>query len=238
MAIRKLAVFVEGQTEQIFVAKLVGEIASQNKLVVISQKFSGPRHRRIPVTISSQAPDTNTDYMVAIFDCCGDSMVLSDMLRQVSSLESNGYGMVLGLRDIYPESLANIPAMRQAISRALSVGSRDLTIPINLHLAQMEMEAWFIAEHSHFNRTLPPISPALIQRRLGYDVESIDYELIPHPADELKQIRQLVGLGYNKNRRVVDSIVESLNYDELFLNTRGAVPCLDGFLNDLDNFFH
>ncbi len=46
--------------------------------------------------------DNQTDYYVLVYDCGGETNVKSYLLARRNKLISNGYSMILGLRDVYP----------------------------------------------------------------------------------------------------------------------------------------
>ena len=45
---------------------------------------------------------SQTDYYVLVYDCGGETNVKGYLMAQRDKLISNGYTMILGLRDVYP----------------------------------------------------------------------------------------------------------------------------------------
>src|SRR4028119_235221 len=101
MTPKKIACFVEGQTEQIFVERLFQEIAGYKKISLETYKFQGGKANRIiqPLKLSTIK---NAPFFVLLYDCGNDAHVVSDIRKQHQSLIKNGYEKILGLRDLYP----------------------------------------------------------------------------------------------------------------------------------------
>ncbi len=204
---KKLAFFVEGQTEQVFIQKLLLEIAGRHNITidVVQTRGSGPA-RTVVISGHSAA---NTQYYALVCDCGTDNRVASDINDNYSGLIAQGFSFILGLRDVYPEPDAKIPAMRAAIAKILPKG----TIAAHLVLAIREIEAWFIVEDRHYPAIHPDLTPELIKARLNIDTRSVAAESIAHPAGTLHDIYQLQGRGYiNKKRWQVERTVHALDY--------------------------
>jgi hypothetical protein len=100
-----------------------------------------------------------------------------------------------------------------------------------IHLAEMEVEAWFIAESTHFSR----INPNLTMKRIadgGFDL-SMPCESWPEPANTLNQIYKLEGLAYKKSAKSVERTIAALSRTEIAIKVIPAVSSLSGFVNAL-----
>ena len=70
---KRLAIFVEGQTDQILVEKLIIEIAGRNNIKVLLQKAEGGKsYSRKFVTIKGDSATTDSKYFVLIVDSSSD----------------------------------------------------------------------------------------------------------------------------------------------------------------------
>jgi predicted ATP-dependent endonuclease of OLD family len=100
---KKIAIFVEGQTEQFFINKLLIEIAGKKNILIELKKFSGkktsPKRDIYPKTF---ATPTNPKHSVLIYDCGGDDSVKSRIIEENQDLQNDGYLEIIGLRDLYP----------------------------------------------------------------------------------------------------------------------------------------
>ena len=235
MGTNRLAVFVEGQTEQKFMQKLIREIAGEANLRLQAMKAVGPSKRR---SLQQQytTPDfPGTRYDVLIVDSGGDETVVSDMLDQYESLVKRGYSRILGLRDVRPRwSRRDIPKLERAMEKAMKMRLPPSPLPVDVLLAVMEIEAWFIAEYSHLEKI--GITCEAVKRELDFDPSTDDVELIDHPSVLLNQIYQLMGQSYKKKLRQVQGVVNRLDYARLYLGMREEVPRLGALFTAIDLF--
>ena len=224
---RKVAVFVEGMTEQRFVVNLVEELLG-NKAALIQR---GELHKGAinyqPIT--GTRSDTAATVMVLVVDCRGDEQVKTQIRDQYQWLVAAGYGAILGLRDVYPFLRAKIPNLQAALNAGLP------TYPVvpSMHLAVMEIEAWFIAETTHFDRLHPALTVAAIGAG-GFNVHQ-PCEAWNHPAETLDEIYKLVGCRYlkrdgSKSNRRVSRTLKALSFDRLYEVNRPAIVALDAFV--------
>lgn len=230
----KLAVFVEGQTEQLFVQRLVQEVAGRNNVAMDLRKglFGGRSGvpRRLVQLESSDA--RGKQFFVLIVDSATDNRVASDIREQYESLVRAGYSRVLGLRDVYPQSHSEIPLIKRALGRILPKGS----IPVDIVLAIMEIEAWFLAEYTHFERFDSRLTLEKVNQAVGDDVQTLDVENIAHPSDTLNTVYELVGRVYGKKKDQVSDTVDTLDYVHLYVELPIRVSALKCLCDHLDVF--
>ena len=79
---KKLAIFVEGQTERLLLERLLRKIADQNKVSIeVRRMFGGTRSRRAVVIYQSEVR-AHERFFVLIVDSGSDGSVGSDLLDQ------------------------------------------------------------------------------------------------------------------------------------------------------------
>ena len=234
MTPKKIACFVEGQTEQMFVERLFQEIAGYKNISIATYKFQGSKSNRRLQPLKS-IPVTNAAFFALIYDCTSDSHVVSDIKKQHDSLTKTGYEKILGLRDLYPKPLDKKEDIEKGI-RGLLKPLQKVGIPISVNLAVMEIEAWFLAEWHHFAKIAPHLTPEFILQECGLDLKNINVEEIPHPTQDLKEIYWLIGSDYRKSEAQSENIINSLDYDFLYLDLIKTVTQLKKFINEIDNF--
>ena len=229
----KLAIFVEGQTEQLFVERLLLEIAGKRRVRIEKHEARGGKKgkRRIRL-IEASAPDSGQKFFVMIVDCGQDERVKSDIVERYDGLEKNGYQAIIGIRDVYPENRDDIPKLR----RGLAYRVRTDPIQVLFVLAVMEIEAWFIAEHTHFARVSDELTPERIQAGVGFDPSTDDIELRDHPAADLHHIYQLVGLAYRKSKQHAERTVDILDYARVYLELGQQIGDLKALIESVDRF--
>lgn len=230
---KKMAIFVEGQTEQQFVESLIYAIAGRQRVHVDSSKGRGgklfPRHF---IEINASRPDPEKLYYVAIYDSACDSRVLSDIRDRYESLQAQEYSEIIGLRDLYPLSRMDECEVRDNFSALTPSG----IVPVTLSLAIMEIEAWFIAESSHFWRVNSSLTHQVVCDTLGYDPSKYDVRDIDVPSQHIQRVYSVAGIGYNKSRRHVERTVQSLDYAITYLELTRRIPDLDTLVSCIDRF--
>jgi hypothetical protein len=222
--LKKIAIFVEGMTEQALVVWLVESIAGAAGLqVVLGKQFFGK------VNITAVATDPNVAFYVLVVDCCNDDQVKTQIRDQYPTLIAGGYTEIIGLRDVYPSAAADVPH----IAAHLLTGLPTTPITPKIHLALMEVEAWFIGEITHFPRLSPALSLAAIEAA-GFPLSTKNAETWENPATTLHSIYKLQKFAYKKTKKQVQRTVASLSFHELSGHVRKQLPALSGFLNDIE----
>lgn len=100
----------------------------------------------------------------------------------------------------------------------------------------MEVEAWFIAEHSHFARIDARLDAVTVVGALGYDPATQDMQLVVHPSEDLKRVYMTVSLGYNKSKRHVQRTVGALDYANVYLKMPSRFPDIGTLVASIDRF--
>jgi len=245
---RKLAIFVEGQTEQIFVENLLREIVEKNHISIEVKKISGRKKHRVSNPIVKDQVTIETRFYVLIYDSSGDTQVVSDIRDQCESLSSNGYERIIGLRDVYCKSIADKTSLDEYIAYKLSL-ERGLhyslstvimtdPIPMNIVLAVMEIESWFLSEWNHFPKIDAKLTLDKIQTDLGFNPKTDNMETRLHPSSDIDKIYRLVGSSYDKNKDQINSIVSKLDYEFLYLKLIHTVPSLGKFIGYINLFLN
>jgi hypothetical protein len=231
---KKLAVFVEGQTEQLFIDKLITEIAGTHTIAIEKRKLTGgSRSRASQVLLWASAPDPGHKYFVLIIDCSADNRVKSDIRDNYNSLVSSGYSAIIGIRDVFPEfNQADINKLRSGLNYCL----KTKPIRVVFALGVMEIETWFICEHTHFGRLHSALTTAYIKANLGFDPSVDDIQLRPSPSADLDAIYNLVGQRYKKDRRNIQLTVNRLDYGFLYFSVLHRLPDLNMLVESINAF--
>lgn len=208
----KIAIFVEGQTEMLFVDRLIQEIAEESGLAVEHAEAIGGavRARQIKVLkrITLQA---HHRFYVLIVNSAGDSNVKSDIIERYFSLMRSGYTTIIGLRDVYGQfRYEDVPKLRDAMN--VGIPHEKDGPRIELLLAIMEIEAWFIGEYTHFAKVSPHLTIERIRHALRFDPTRDDLEQRWHPAEDLDRIYKLAGVRYTKQRSNLERTLELLDF--------------------------
>ena len=243
MNAKKMAFFVEGQTEQVFIEKLLLEMAGGRSISIRLAKLSGggaksgsPRiERHIPNSLSHETLPTHE---ALIYDCGTDNRVLSDILDSVEKLANTGYCCVIGLRDLYPKRESELSSLEKSIERGIQLKKNVITIPVSVIVAVHEVEAWFLSEITHFTH----IDPALTKEKiiasfptLGFNPYQDDMTKREHPANDLNELYKLAGKAYKKTKSHVERTVNHLSYTNI-QTLREKIEKLNALLSAIDRF--
>jgi hypothetical protein len=228
---KRMAIFVEGQTEQLFVTKLLTEIAGEKNISIEQEKAITKNGNRL-FSVIHASKNLNKRYYVLIRDSGNDELVQSDIRDSCENLAKKNYEKILCLRDVYPKTFADIPKLELG----LRYGIPTRFIPIHIILAIMEVEAWFLAETTHFSRIHPSLTNDLIKRNLNFDPETDDVESRPHPSQDLDYIYGLAGFAYNKRKTKVQRTIQVLDYSAIYLTLIGKVKNLKKLIDQIDSF--
>jgi hypothetical protein len=223
---KKIALFVEGQTEQIFAKKLIEQIFGFNKVTMTTYQLRGGARstRRELILLKTQSVTQQTDYYFAIYDCGNDSKVKDDIIENLQSMKQSGYSLILGIRDVYPRE---ITSLRKYLHFGIPAG-----IPTHIVLAVNEVEAWFLAEEHHYSEIDIRLTLTKVNAIAGIDVSKESTEIIAHPTEKLQLI-----YGYTKSKQNVIHIVNALDYANLYINVRQRNNSLAELLTYLDSIF-
>lgn len=211
----KIAFFVEGRTEQVFIQTLLEEIFGQGQIDVTSVKHNGgSTGGRSLMRIDANRKRPMTDFFALIVDCGGDSKVASEVRDGYSGLVNAGYSAIIGIRDAYPDFRKHEV---QQLLAGMAYAVKTKPIRPQFVVSVMELEAWFISEHTHFPKIDPGLTCERISHALGFDPRSDDSEDLEHPSENLNLMYRLVGLAYRKIRRHVERTVGALDYAEVYV---------------------
>jgi hypothetical protein len=238
---KRLAIFVEGYTEMVFVDGLIREIAKNKNVEIRRAHIVGPRDRRRILSLGAVSLNSGDEFSVLIYNSRGDQNVSADIKDQYQKLIKNNATAIIGLMDVYPDSRSDINKLMYYFGYGIP------TKPINPSyvLSVMEIEAWFIAEHTHFPRIHPTLTCALIEQRTGYDPSTDDSQLLNHPAANLHIFYQLVGKSYDKdpaNSQQPDNMFyhtsSLLDYNFLYYILMDKIAPLKKLIEAIEHFFY
>ena len=231
----RIAIFVEGHTELIFMDRLVQEFAEEAGLAIEHAQASGGAKRARRWKVYKQVtPGEHHEFYVLIVNCAGDSKVKSDILDRYHGLVRSGYSMILGLRDVYGQfQYSDVERLRSS----LQVGLPRKPVKVELFLSVMEIEAWFLAEHTHFQRLSRMLNLDLIRENCAFDPANDDLERRTHPAEDLDRIYRLAGFSYVKKVNSLQRTVDLLDLKFFLKSVVCRFSDLERMTAELARFF-
>ncbi|MCK5068656.1 MAG: DUF4276 family protein [Bacteroidales bacterium] len=232
---RKLAIFVEGLTEQILVRQMLQAVLDRNRIAIQTVKITGGHNVRMSFTVMRAAHmDKRTDYFVLVYDCGGETNVKSYMLARRDKLISNGYSMVMGLRDAYPNfTREEVPKLLKGLNYKLP----QKKAATHIYLAIMETEAWFLGEFRHLKKVSRKLTPGFVNKHLGFNPQTENMEDREHPSEDMKRVYQLAGHDYTKKRDRLNAVISKLDFNYFTHDLAERMPSLGSFVDGLERFF-
>ena len=98
-SVDRMAIFVEGQTEQRFAQQLVNEVAGRHRVHIdLVKGYGGSSNSRVFSEVLASRPDPKKEFYVLIYDSAGVSRVLPDVVDQYAGLVSQKYRDILALQ--------------------------------------------------------------------------------------------------------------------------------------------
>jgi hypothetical protein len=99
----------------------------------------------------------------------------------------------------------------------------------------MELEVWFSAEYNHFVKLDFSLTPNRNQEIFGFEPPTEDMETRRKPSDNLKQIYNHVGKGFNKSEKQLNRLGSNLDYEFIYIKLANTVPSLGEFIGYIDD---
>jgi hypothetical protein len=237
---KKIAFYVEGQTEQFFINKLLIEIAGQRNIEIELQQFRGVGRPTKSIYPKTTAQPQHPQHSALIFDCMGDGGVKPRILQDAVSLFNQGYSEIIGLLDLYPRT--DLAKFENELSNGTLRNKRRITEPLpsntSILIAVREIEDWFLAECNHYTCIDASLTFNAIQiASLGFN-PCLDDLTIRNTtaAEDLRSVYQLVGQTYKKTREKVERTVECLDYANLYVKIRYRISTLNDLISKIDKF--
>jgi len=204
---RKIAFFVEGQTERIFLEYFIGEYLSPTNRKLDTYEIRGDN--LITITKGINYPDPY--YYFFIYDVGNDEKVNSVILEQAKSMfEDKNYYAIIGLRDLHPNPKISYSSIKDSFSELFD--SEPYADNIHLVLSVMQIEAWLLGDFNVFSLIDHRLSPEYINRNLSINLENDNIEDYNNPAATLNRIFNLIDKSYSKHSSEVHSICSRIDF--------------------------
>ncbi|MGE7812099.1 hypothetical protein ACQKMW_01580 [Pseudomonas sivasensis] len=229
---RRIAFFVEGYSELLFVDKLVTEIAGAHNVTIEQRQISGGvRAPRKATVIKAADAGGGHQFFVLIVDCGGETQVKTRLLEEHDGLTKAGYEKIVCIRDVRPQfSRGDIPRLEQNMRKYV----KGSLAPVDFILTTMELEAWFLAEFNHYQKIDPSLTGDVIHGAIGFNPATDDPSLRDTPTEDLRACYAIVGKTYEKSE--VSRTVESLDYLYIYTELGKRVPEVEKVIRHVDDF--
>lgn len=221
---QKVAIFVEGPTETKFIKKLIAHRYGHSKYRLSESVCRNWEYFSLePIGNSADLTCHFQIVEVPSYD-----KLFSYVIDSAPGLvHRRGFHLIIGLRDLHPNKRNDKAAIVRANEKLLATKrERDR---IALILAVMQTEAWFLCDHSVFQKISGSLTNTRIRNQLGFDLVNEDPEMYDVPATVLKKILGLSGLPYRKRASDINMVVSNIDFDYLL----SCITKIDSFFRFL-----
>lgn len=239
----KIAVYVEGKTELIFLCHFLRKWFDNDpsKVCIRYWELDGVRPIKNDLTFG----DSHSLHSYAIINAGNDDKSLSEALKSASNQKNIGFDKVLVLRDMYSEKYKE-GIRRSAIDKARNdlfiqfaqraIDDRNLTDFVHCHFAIMEIEAWILGMGWYLQKVDPILTPDYLLSALKLDLNKDPEICFYHPTKRLKKIYGHIGSYYSKREDQVISIMSHLEKPDFqLLLDLNKCASFNAFVGNLTN---
>ncbi|OAV65872.1 hypothetical protein Barb4_03176 [Bacteroidales bacterium Barb4] len=210
---KKIAVFVEGNTELIFVRELLLRMYDYQN-VLLERCLLRSDNLQEPLHVHGTKDEPN---YYLIIDVGGDGSVLSAIVKREKDLfEKKGYSKIIGLRDMFGEMYCRKNNDKKTINWDVINHFKEKTKEqidkigndkIHFFFAIMETEAWLLGIKDIF-LNIGLTNDFIKNSHLKYDLDKNDPEkTYYHPAKVIGEIFKLAEREYGKNEKSLYSLI-------------------------------
>ena len=218
---RKLAVFVEGQTELVFVREFLKQWYGYDVNAVGFDCYNLFAKEFCDAEYKYGSEDSDNYFMIV--NVGNDNSVLSSIIGRLKFLRNKGFQLVVGLRDMYSSQYIKdaqkyeiVDEVSQRHVESVKEVLRDIEdgVFVDFHFAIMEVEAWFMGMDGFMERLDGRLTQDFVSQNLNISLDDDPEKTVFHPAAELGKIYALVGKQYDKHKSDISSIMSLLTKDD------------------------
>lgn len=228
----KTLFIVEGQTEQVFVAKFVEHLVALAQYRLTLVKLHGGDLIEVG---ERGVPADDATHHIHIINVGNDEKVNSFIAENIEQFKRKGFHAVFGLRDRFTGSNSKSPINPDAVDLFAQKLEQESQVKIGITIAIEELEAWFLLVPEFFKYYSTALTNEEITSVIGFDLNVIDVETIAHPAQVISKVLQSVGCVYKKRLDDSHKIAEAIDYGALYLDKTLVNPTLKKFVTHLES---
>lgn len=228
---KKIGIFVEGQSERIFVLKfLIEYLGGEHNFS--RREIKWQNKNRIELITSRDYPLAKIYFL--IFDCAGDGNVLPALYERSENMIINeNFSFIIALQDLYDKPLDK----KELIIDYFKKRIEDFSYKAKLKfvLAVMELEAWFLTDPDVFSKISSKLTPKYLQDLIKINLFEINPETLPHPSATINKIYNSLNRSYSKSEDEAYEIIHKLDFDIICSDeTLIKVKSLKYFIDKID----
>jgi hypothetical protein len=210
---KKIALYVEGQTEQVLLNHLIKTWWGFTGIKIENIKICGDRGSKCKVGDYSPDVTVEPDNFFLIIDVDGEGSLASSIAKRANRQHEQAYE-IIGLRDLYAQDYEKRSSNRVEevcheilgnIKKALKIMKCTWPEKIDIFFSIMETEAWLLA----FSNAL-----AKWAKNLNHPTPT-DIESIARPSVVIDQIGKNAGRGHHKSYNGIVSFVSPITREDI-----------------------
>lgn len=221
----KYALFVEGQTELVFIRELLLKYFDYD-VKIDCFKLHKEQLEKVPYSNQQEILPNNAVNYFLLVNVENDEKVLGAIKDRYENLLKSSYDKILGLRDIYCSELREIKNeyCDGTINSFVESKLEKFNLYINknpqviLCFAKMEIESWLLGFYENFLRLLgEPNQNLLDEINIIFEEQNLqdfNFEREFHPANLLARILALLEIDYDKKYDEVAKLMATVHKDD------------------------
>jgi hypothetical protein len=152
------------------------------------------------------------------------------MTQEYERLVAAGYERIVCHRDVAPDfTHGELAKLEMNLPKYV----KTKPIKVCFVLSVMEVEAWFLAEHTHFQRLDRTITVEAISAAMGFDPSQDDMQLRPNPTDDLNGCYAIGGKIYSK---FGSQTTDAIDYVATYCELAARFPHLQRLCQEIESF--
>lgn len=227
----RIAIFVEGETERKFAKKLIGQRYG-NLTIRIKEIIRRGKYSYIANGEPRESPGLECSFLLV--EVPSRDKVISYVRDNAPNMvRMQSFNLLLGLQDLFPAKRSDKIRTMNLIN--MSLQKSPVYDRINVILAIMETEAWFLCDWHMLERIDARLTADCIKSHLDLDIVNDDpEEAYDHPSKTLDDILKLVQLRYRKKSSEIDTVVRNIDIQYLCSCT-SKIDSFSRFVTKLDS---
>lgn len=242
---RRLAIFVEGQTEQIFLNHIIKTCYSYSNIKISNLKLgAGFNEQRSLHDFGAREQEIKSEFL--IFDTSGDGTIASAVVDRTDGLIQKGFQEIFVLRDLMGSEWKRLGTtdlnraeenIRSNFDRALSLSLRTFKYneAISLHFAILEVEAWLLAFKDSFKSWGSGLNDSDLQVIAKQDLSDMTKpESLKNPKLLFSKLAARCGFSSATNFDTIQSFVSKIDQTQLdYVISQNLVPRFSKFFSHI-----
>ena len=235
----RYAVYVEGQSEMLFVADVLQKYSNYDSAQCGFLCINLNADVLSKVSYPQQGSPTSVNYY-QIVNVNNDTRVVSKINKDIPNLIEKGYNVIIGLRDVFSENYERIVGKPIIDRKKIEEMHLAQTSCVNtrggdfrLHFAIMEYETWMLALIENYVKNNGKDLMTICQQ-LKVDISGDPEMTVYHPYPLVRKIFQACGDDYHKHGKESHSFLSTVSRSDYEkLRQSGRCPSFKKFLDSL-----